>query len=67
MIEFSVNVIGFNAENFACNYSTFVKSRREDYFGNVAFDMQAPRYIYDEIAGLSEEFIDIVNNQLTKK
>ena len=60
MRTFRVNVIGFNADQFRDNYSEYIKSEHEVYFENVEFELQAPQEIYDEIAGLKEEFIEIM-------
>lgn len=60
MRKFRVNVVGFNADIFRERYSEYIKSEHEVYFENVEFELQAPQEIYDEITGLKEELIEIL-------
>ena len=62
MRTFRVNVVGFNADTFREIYSEYIKSEHEVYFENVEFELQAPQEIYDEIAGLKEEMIEIMED-----
>lgn len=62
MRTFSVNVIGFNVETFMINYADYIKSWHEDLFGDRVFELEAPQEIYDEIAGLKEELIEILED-----
>ena len=62
MKKFRVNVVGFNADLFADNYADYIKSSREGYFENVEFELEAPQEVYDEIAGLTEELIEILED-----
>lgn len=62
MRKFRVNVVGFNADTFRDNYSEYIKSEHEVYFDNVEFELQAPQEIYDEIADLKEELIEILED-----
>lgn len=62
MKKFRVNVVGFNADLFADNYADYIKSSKEVYFDNVEFELEAPQEVYDEIAGLTEELIEIMED-----
>ena len=62
MRTFKVNVVGFNADTFRENYSKYIKSEHDVYFENVEFELVAPQEIYDEIAGLKEECIEILED-----
>lgn len=62
MKKFRVNVVGFNADLFADNYADYIKSSKEVYFDNVEFELQAPQEVYDEIEGLTEELIEIMED-----
>lgn len=62
MRTFKVNVVGFNSDTFRENYSKYIKSEHDVYFENVEFELEAPQKIYDEIAGLKEECIEILED-----
>lgn len=62
MRTFKVNVVGFNADTFRENYSKYIKSEHDVYFEDVEFELKAPQEIYDEIAGLKEECIEILED-----
>ena len=62
MKTFRVNVVGFNADIFRERYSEYIKSEHEEYFENVEFELQAPQEIYDEIADLKDECIEILED-----
>lgn len=59
-INFSVSVVGYNAETFTDNYSDYITSDCEDDFGNHTFSLFAPAQVYDEIADLTEDGIEIM-------
>lgn len=56
---FHVDVIGYNAELFAENYSEYIIDT-ESAWDNYCFTLDAPQFIYDEIKELREEAIEIV-------
>lgn len=58
-VSFAVNVIGFNADVFQSNYGEYVQAFRDGFAGDKVFFLQAPKKVYDEIAGLTEEGIEI--------
>lgn len=60
MKRFSVYCVGFNADTFRGNYSKYITGESETYFEDVEFEMCAPQEIYDEIADLKEEMIEIL-------
>ena len=62
MRKFRVNVVGFNADQFRDNYSEYITSEHEEYFESVEFELEAPQEIYDEIADLKEECIEILED-----
>lgn len=62
MRTFRVNVVDFNADTFRDNYSEYIKSEHEVYFENVEFELQAPQEIYDEIADLKDNCIEILED-----
>lgn len=62
MRTFRVNVVGFNADTFRENYSEYIKSEHEGWFDDRVFELQAPQEIYDEIAELKEELIEILED-----
>ena len=62
MRTFRVNVVGFNADTFRDNYSEYIKSEHEGWFDDRVFELEAPQEIYDEIAGLREELIEILED-----
>lgn len=62
MKTFRVNVVGFNADQFRDTYSEYIKSEHDAYYENLEFELEAPQEIYDEIAELKEEFIEILED-----
>ena len=62
MLTFSVNVIGFNVETFMIAFASYIKSWHEGWFDDRVFELRAPQKIYDEIAGLKEECIEIMED-----
>ncbi len=58
-VSFSVSVIGCNADTFQENYGEYIQAFRNDVMGNKVFFLDAPQSVKDEIAGLSEEGIEI--------
>lgn len=62
MITFRVNVTGCNVETFMINYAGYIKSWHEGWFDDRVFELEAPQEIYDEIAGLKEECIEILED-----
>ena len=55
-------MVGFNADLFRDNYAEYIKSEHEVYYENVEFELEAPQEVYDEIAGLTEELIEILED-----
>ena len=43
-------------------YAGYIKSWHEGWFDDRVFELEAPQEIYDEIAGLKEEFIEILED-----
>jgi hypothetical protein len=64
MTKFKVSVVLFNTDKFRDDYSQYITSETEDYV-NVVFTLNAPQNIYDEIAGLKEECIEIIEEEET--
>lgn len=62
VVDFHVDVVGFNAELFRDNYSEYVMEEEDDYFGNFTFHMCAPLEVYEEIKDLREEMI-VINEE----
>lgn len=62
MRTFKVNVVGFNANTFRDNYSEYIKSEYDSWFDDRVFVLEAPQEIYDEIAGLKDECIEILED-----
>ena len=62
MRKFSVNEIGFNVETFMVIYAGYIKSWHEGWFDDRVFELEAPQEIYDEIADLTEECIEILED-----
>ncbi len=58
--NFKVYVIGYNITTFMESYSKYIKRWRNALYDDLVFDLEAPQNIYDEIAGLKEEFIEII-------
>ena len=64
MLEFKVSVVLFNADKFRDDYSQYITSETEDYI-NAVFTLKAPKNIHDEIEGLKEECIEIIEEEET--
>ena len=60
MKHFEVETMECNANIFASNYSEYITARRTGFCGLQIFTLTAPENIYNEIADLHEEGIDIV-------
>ena len=60
MEKFDVCVVGFNADQFREIYKNYISAEYEDDFENVIFTLNAPTGVYDEIAELTEECIEIL-------
>lgn len=60
MREFSVNVIGCNIVPFTLAYTGYIKRWHEGWFNDRVFELAAPQEVYNEIAGLTEECIEIM-------
>ena len=60
MKKFDVCVVGFNADQFRENYKNYISVEHEDDFENVIFTLNAPTDVYDEIAELTAECIEII-------
>lgn len=61
-MKFLVSVIGFNAKQFESNYASYITNKNGDYDSSMEYVLNAPQTIYDEINGLSEEFIEIIES-----
>lgn len=59
---FSVSVVGFKADTFRENYSEYIKYEDEGWFDDRVFVLEAPQEIYDEIAGLKDDCIEILED-----
>lgn len=62
MRTFSVNVIGCNVETFMTTYAGYIKSWHEGWYDDRVFVLEAPQEIYDEIADLKQECIEILED-----
>lgn len=62
MQTFKVNVVGFNVKIFMIAYAEYIKSWHESWFDDRVFELEAPQEIYDEIAGLKDECIEILED-----
>ena len=62
MRTFKVNVVGFNADTFRDNYSNYIKAEYDSWYDDSVFELEAPQEIYDEIAGLKDECIEILED-----
>ena len=60
MKTFQVNVIGFNIPVFMINYASYIIKWEQSWFDDRIFTLNAPDEVYNEISGLTEEFIEIV-------
>lgn len=60
MKKFDVFAVGFNADQFREIYKNYISAEYEDDFENVIFTLNAPTGVYDEIAELTEECIEIL-------
>jgi len=60
---FDVSVMECNAEKFSEDYSEYIESEFTDYFGNHVFNLTAPQEVRDEISGLGEEGIEILDEE----
>lgn len=59
---FTVNVIGYNVETFMILYACYIMAWHEGWYDDRVFELEAPQEIYDEIAGLKEECIEIIED-----
>lgn len=62
MKTFQVNVIGFNAPVFMINYASYITKWEQGWFDDRIFTLNAPDEVYEEISGLTEEFIEIIDD-----
>lgn len=62
MRTFRVNVIGFNVPVFMINYASYIIKWEHGWFDDRIFTLNAPAEVYDEISGLTEECIEILDD-----
>lgn len=62
MRNFQVNVIGFNIPVFMISYADYITKWEEGWFGDRIFTLVAPTEVYDQISGLTEECIEILED-----
>lgn len=60
--EFQVSVVGYNADKFRDDYERYITNESE-WYGNVIFTLYAPKSVYEEIEGLKEESIEIIDEE----
>ncbi len=64
-ITFDVNVIECNADKFNEDYKDYINFADETPFGDWFFSLTAPQSVYEEIAGLEEECITILEESIS--
>lgn len=60
MKEFRVYVAVFNCDEFVNRYRKYIHGREDSWYGDYVYTLIAPQEIYDEIADLKEESIEII-------
>lgn len=61
MKTFHVNVIGCNVSAFMIAYASYIVKWEQGWFDDRIFTLDAPTSVYEEISGLAEEFIEIID------
>lgn len=59
---FQVNVIGCNVLAFMLAFSNYIVKWEQGWFEDRIFTLNAPAEVYDEISGLTEECIEILED-----
>ena len=60
MKTFRVNVNSVFVTAFFVAYAGYITNWRISWFNDRIFTLQAPEFIYNEICGLSDHFIEII-------
>lgn len=62
MKTFKVNVIGCNVLAFTLAYASYITKWEEGWLDDRIFTLVSPTEVYDQISGLTEECIEILED-----